>query len=82
MRVDFPQGVPAECTVWLNQHVGKGNITGIVDDDEYAWFYERRFETFNQIKNQDEIVLGQGKYIPSITVKDPEKAVLFVLRWS
>jgi hypothetical protein len=80
MRIEFPQGVPEGCTEWLNTHVGKGNITGFVDDDDYAWFYKR------------ERVYPQGheafdpnflwKYVPTITVKDPKLATWFVLRWS
>jgi hypothetical protein len=76
MRVEFHQGVPEGCTEWLNTHVGKGNITGFVDDDDYAWFYKR------------ERVYPQGpenfpwKYVPTITVKDPKLATWFALRWS
>jgi hypothetical protein len=78
MRVEFYQGVPEGCTEWLNKHVGKGNITGFVDDDDYAWFYERikkpvRLET---------VYDDPWRYVPTITVKDEKKAILFVMRWS
>ena len=80
MRLEFPQGVPEGCTEWLNKHVGKGNITGFVNDDDYAWFYRR------------ECVYPQGhevfdprntgpRYVPTITIKDPKLAVMFSLRW-
>ena len=70
MRVEFPQGVPEGCTEWLNKHVGKGNITGFVDDDDYAWFYKREFDSNLP-----------WKYVPTITVKDPKLGTLFALRW-
>jgi len=80
MKVEFRQGVPEGCTEWLNTHVGWGNITGFVDDDDYAWFYKRErvypqgheaFEGFNLAP----------KYVPTITVKDPKLATWFALRW-
>ena len=69
MRVEFRQGVPEGCTEWLNKNVGKGNITSIYDSAEYDWFFERVF-------------VGFRGYVPTITVKDPKLAMLFVLRWS
>jgi hypothetical protein len=75
MKFEFRQGVPEGCTEWLNTHVGKGNITGFVDDDDYAWFYERIITP---------VPLGDPEphYVPTITVKDPKLAMLFVLRWA
>ena len=77
MRVEFPQGLPADCTEWLNKHVGKGNtivnnIYSRKDRPDYDWFYER-----------GQTVDPRGlKYVPSITVKDPKLAAWFILRWS
>ena len=72
MRVEFRQGVPEGCTEWLNKNVGKGNRPNIEDSAEYDWFYSR------------EMLPGDVGvyYVPSITVKDPKLAMLFVLRWS
>jgi hypothetical protein len=72
MKVEFRQGVPEGCTEWLNKNVGKGNRPNIEDSDDYAWFYSR------------EMLSGDVGvyYVPSITVKDPKLAMLFVLRWS
>jgi hypothetical protein len=78
MRVEFPQGVPEGCTEWLNTHVGKGNITGFFDDDDYAWFYERIKISVHPYAFGDD----PFKYVPAITVKDPELAMIFKLRWS
>ena len=72
MRVEFRQGVPEGCTEWLNKNVGKGNITSIYDSAEYDWFYSR-------ITLPGE---AEPNYVPTITVKDPKLAMLFVLRWS
>jgi hypothetical protein len=79
MRVEFRQGVPEGCTEWLNTHVGKGNITGFFDDDDYAWFYER---VEQEIPSTDLSMDSNVRYVPTITVKDPKLATLFVLRWS
>jgi hypothetical protein len=79
MRVEFNQGIPEGCTEWLNKHVGKGNITGFVDDDDYTWFYER-VRVYPQ--PHDAFDNDPWKYVPTITVKDPKLAILFALRWS
>lgn len=74
MKVEFHQGVPEGCTEWLNTHVGKGNITNIEDSADYAWFYER-------VAIPVPIGDAEPYYVPTITVKDPKLAMLFVLRW-
>ena len=79
MRVEFHQGVPEGCTEWLNEHVGKGNMTGLVDNYDYAWFY-RRVE--QEIPSTDPSMDSNIKYVPTITVKDPKLATWFALRWS
>lgn len=79
MRVEFHQGVPEGCTEWLNKHVGRGNMTDINDSPDYAWFY-RRVE--QEIPSTDPSMDSDIKYAPTITVKDPELAMMFVLRWS
>ena len=81
MRVEFNQGVPSECIEWLYKNVGKGNMTGLVDNYDYAWFY-RRERVYPQPHDPfDPRDLGP-KYVPTITVKDPKLAVWFALRWS
>lgn len=77
MRVEFRQGVPKGLTAWLRDEVGPGNITSgprewfrvrkPQPDDE--WFYER-------------IYTLDGSYVPTITIKDKQKAVFFALKWS
>ena len=83
MRVEFRQGVPAGCIEWLNTHVGRGNITGlvVVDNDDYPWFYKRECVYPQPHEAFDPRDLGP-KYVPTITVKDPKLATWFVLRWS
>ena len=81
MRVEFHQGVPEGCVEWLNTHVGRGNITGFVDDDDYAWFY-RRERVYPQGHEVFDPRDWGPKYVPAITVKDPELGILFALRWS
>jgi len=81
MRVEFPQGVPEGCTKWLNNHVGKGNMTGLVDNYDYAWFYKRERVYPKGHEAFDPRDLGP-KYVPTITVKDPKLATWFALRWS
>ena len=81
MRVEFRQGVPEGCDSWLWDNVGPGNISlnrvGIVgtkDSSHYAWFYKRVSMP---------VPLGDAEphYVPTITVKDPKLALLFMLRW-
>ena len=84
MRVEFRQGVPEGCTEWLNKNVGKGNITSIYDSAEYDWFYSRITLPGEAEPNYAVASVGYGSLntIPTITVKDPKLAMLFVLRWS
>ena len=81
MKVEFRQGVPEGCREWLNKNVGRGNITSICiyDSDDYAWFYER---VEQEIPSTDPSMDSNVRYVPTITVKDPKLAMLFVLRWS
>ena len=81
MRVEFKQGVPAGCTEWLNEHVGRGNMTDIKDSPNYAWFYERvrMYPQPHEAFDPREISI---RYVPTITVKDPKLAAWFILRWS
>ena len=81
MRVEFHQGVPEGCVEWLYTHVGRGNMTGINDCADYAWFYKRERVYPQPHEAFDPRDLGP-KYVPTITVKDPKLATLFVLRWS
>jgi hypothetical protein len=88
MRVEFRQGVPDGCARWLRENVGLGNIEedsnnkrtrqGMIDMPEYAWFYERV-----AIIPDDALSLLYESihYVPTITVKDPELATFFSLRW-
>ena len=75
MRVEFRQGLPEGCVNWLCDNVGRGNITGIVDGADYDWFYER-------VRTPSPIGDTEPWYVPTVTVKDPKLATLFVLRWS
>jgi hypothetical protein len=83
MRVEFHQGIPEGCAEWLNENVGKGNIlipgedrplSWKEDRPEFDWFYERVVIP---------VPLGDAEphYVPTITVKDPKLATLFILRW-
>lgn len=84
MRVEFNQGVTLECIDWLWENVGQGNVQPKtmlplrtfppVEHD--AWVYERVF-----IPNENTF-RGEGRSVPTITVKDPELAMMFKLRWS
>jgi hypothetical protein len=87
MRVEFRQGVPEGCVNWLCDNVGRGNIFGMRDGDDYNmvdgadydWFYKR---VEQEIPNTDSSIYRNFRYVPTITVKDPKLATLFVLRWS
>ena len=81
MRVEFNQGVPPECIEWLYENVGRGNHYGygVEDSADYAWLYER---VEVEIKSTSDDEDSNIKYVPTITVKDPKLAMLFVLRWS
>jgi hypothetical protein len=78
MRVEFRQGVPEGCVDWLYENVGRGNITGMANSADYAWFYERIAKPINPQAFGDD----PFEYVPAITVKDPKLSTLFVLRWS
>jgi hypothetical protein len=76
MRLEFNQGVPEGCVEWLNENVGRGNISGNAVSTDQAWFYERVFiPKPNSPQNE-------GRHVPTITVKDPKLATWFALRWS
>ena len=75
MRVEFHQGVPEGCVEWLYENVGRGNMTDINDSPDYAWFYER-------VSMPVPIGDAEPYHVPTITVKDPKLAMIFVLRWS
>lgn len=89
MRFEFNQGVPDGCAQWLQENVGPGNIEedingkrtrqSTIDMPEYDWFYER-VEVEIVSTNPNEV--SNTKYVPTITVKDPKLAMLFMLRWS
>jgi hypothetical protein len=84
MNVEFNQGVPQECINWLWENVGQGNVqpnmTGPLRTyppcDNDAWFYERVF-----VPNPGTFC-GEGKSVPTITVKDEKLGMLFKLSWS
>lgn len=88
MKFEFNQGVPDGCARWLRENVGPGNIEedingkrtrqSMIDMPEYAWFYER---VEVEIKSTSDDEDSNIKYVPTITVKDPKLAMLFVLRW-
>jgi len=81
MRVEFHQGVPEGCIEWLYNNVGRGNMTSLHDSDEYAWFYrrERVYPQPHEVFDPHDMA---PRYVPTITVKDPKLAILFMLRWS
>ena len=78
MRVEFNQGVPEGCIEWLYENVGRGNMTDINSPD-CTWFYKR---VEKEIPNTDSSIYRNFRYVPTITVKDPKLATLFLLRWS
>ena len=80
MQIEFHQGVPGECVQWLLDNVGRGHNfhESSVSLDECAWYYERVLE---EIPSADPSMDTNFRFIPTITVKDPEKALLFALRW-
>lgn len=87
MRVEFRQGVPQECIDWLWQNVGQGNVqpkmTGplrtFAPCDIDAWKYER-ITILNE--PDDPKYFSSESHVPTITVYDEKKAVMFALRWS
>ena len=80
MRFEFNQGVPPGCIDWLNENVGKGynahELASLDSDD--SWFYERIEQ---EIPSTDPSMDSNVRYVPTITVKDEKKAILFALRW-
>lgn len=83
MKFEFNQGVPRECTVWLWENVGSGNIsrTGhirrnrIVDDN---WFYER---IVHEIPSKNPAHDSGTRYVPTIFIENEKHAIMFALRW-
>jgi hypothetical protein len=66
---------------WLKENVGKGNITNLtIDRDDYDWFYQvqRVWPQGHEAFDPRDM---QPRYVPTITIKDPETAMLFMLRW-
>lgn len=89
MKVEFNQGVPDECIKWLWDNVGEGNVIHspiepnirrkrLIDDD---WYYER-VKVYPKPQDPFDPQDINGRYVPTITVYDEKKAVLFVLKWS
>lgn len=83
MRIEFNRGIPKGAIDWLWANVGKGNrpmtrFSVIMNEDkpEYAWFYER----ISVDIPGDEF--GASRHIPTITVKDPNMALIFALTWA
>lgn len=84
MKFEFNQGVSNECIDWLWENVGQGNVQPKtmplsrtfppVEHDD--WVYERVF-----IPNPGTF-RGEGRNVPTITVKNSKLAMLFALRWS
>lgn len=76
MRLEFRQGVPPGCIDWLWQNVGPGNrepeMIRNYSKESDAWFYERVLVVRDSLE----------WYIPTITIKDSKKFILFALRWS
>lgn len=84
MKVEFHQGVPKGCTEWLNEHVGRGNMTDSIfvnNSDDYDWFYKRERQYPRPHDPFDPRDMAP-RYVPTITVKDPKLATMFILRWS
>ena len=82
MRVEFNQGVPDDAVKWLRENVGPGKIR--YDDDRdspdqcaYGWYYQRISKLGEPQGLTQEIY-----HVPTITVKDPELALIFALKWS
>jgi hypothetical protein len=80
MRFEFNKGIPKGCIKWLNENVGKGyNAHGITSSDhDDSWFLER---VEQEIKSSDPSLDSNFRYVPTITIKDEKKAMLFALRW-
>jgi hypothetical protein len=87
VRVEFNQGVPSGCIEWLWENVGPGNVDpdkpNINKDKKEtdAWFYER-IKVYPKPNDMFHPRDFNGKYVPTITIKDPKLASWFMLRWS
>jgi hypothetical protein len=79
MRVEFHQGVPSGCIKWLWDNVGPGNIEPRGDQFGPSWGDAWKFE---RVAISVPIGDPEPHFVPTITVKDPKLALLFVLRWS
>ena len=88
MRFKFNQGVPDGCIKWLWDNIGVGNLTHSVVEPNIRhdkrlyddWFYERIRETTPSFEYGDD-PNWIARYVPTITVYNKEKAVLFTLKW-
>lgn len=83
MRIEFRQGVPEGCVIWLWDNVGSGNLHRrgaalFVRKETDLWFYERIKKAIVPHTFSDD----PFEYVPTITVKDEKLAMLFSLRWS
>jgi hypothetical protein len=65
---------------WLEANVGRGNLTNMVPGINYDWFYERErvWPQGHEVFDPRDI---SPSYVPTITIKDPEMAMMFMLRW-
>ena len=88
MRFILSQGMPEGCRQWLQENVGPGNVNvngfrsaekyWYIDKPEFTWFFERIEEEIpSTIPSMD----SNARYVPTITIKDEKKAMLFALRW-
>ena len=83
MTLEFPGGIPEGAIEWLRQNVGVGNVYPIRDcwavnagtADEFDWYHERK-ETWITQDDRD-----RKMYTDTITVCDPELALLFSLKF-
>lgn len=87
MKFEFIRGIPDGCITWLIENVGLGNRANdfleIRHDDGqgFAWRYDR-IRKLAPFESGDDPHWFSGNYIPTITINDERKAVLFALRWS
>ena len=91
MRVEFRRGVPKGCIAWLWENVGRGNIHPgtttsrgthpgkiIASCDADKWKYER----IAVPQSPEAFDTDPFEYVPTITVYDEKKALIFALKWS
>ena len=81
MKLEFRQGLPTGCVEWLNEHVGRGNLTNMVPGTDYDWFYKRE-RVWPQGHEAFDPRDMQPSYVPTITVNDPKLSTWFALRWA